>query len=85
MNIKTHTIRLFPSPSQEIELKNLNRLRNIIWNKLLTIHNDHYNSTKKSLSDFELMNFITQKQLRQSLNNLVDLLDPSSLSVRMET
>ena len=60
MNIKTHTIRLFPSPSQEIELKNLNRLRNVIWNKLLTIHNDHYNSTKKSLSDFELMNFITQ-------------------------
>ena len=60
MNIKTHTIRLFPSASQEAELRNLNRLRNIFWNTLLTIHEEHYKSTKKCLTDFELMDYITE-------------------------
>lgn len=60
MNIKTHTIRLFPSVVQEAKLINLNRLRNIIWNNLIAIREKHYKSTGKGLSDFELMNYITK-------------------------
>ena len=55
MKTKTHTIRLFPNSLQELQLKNLMRLRNIIWNNLIIIREEHYKNTKKGLSDFDLM------------------------------
>jgi putative transposase len=65
MNTKTHTIRLFPSIQQEKQLRNLMRLRNIIWNSLLSIREAVYKDTKKSMSDFDLMNLLPKLKEQQ--------------------
>ena len=46
MNIKTHTIRLFPNALQNKQLFNLIRLRNIIWNKLVQAREKTFQETK---------------------------------------
>jgi putative transposase len=58
MNNKTHTIRLFPDASQEKQLYNFMCLRNIIWNKLVSIREQTYQSTKKGMSDFDLIKLL---------------------------
>ena len=65
MNTKTHTIRLFPDASQEKQLRNLMRLRNIIWNKLISIREKTYQDTKKGMSDFDLMNLLPNLKIEQ--------------------
>ena len=70
MNTKTHTIRLFPNVSQEAQLKHLMRLRNIIWNNLITIRETTYKNTKKNLSDFDLINYLPK--LKQDIPELKD-------------
>ena len=65
MNTKTHTIRLFPDASQEKQLRNLMRLRNLIWNKLVNIREKTYQETKKGMSDFDLMNLLPKLKEEQ--------------------
>lgn len=55
MSLETHTVRLLPSTSQEQELFNLMRLRNIIWNSLISLRETVFTETGKGLSDFDLM------------------------------
>ena len=70
MNTKTHTIRLFPDVSQETQLRSLMRIRNIIWNKLISIREKTYQETKKGMSDFDLMNLLPNiKQEQPELAN----------------
>jgi putative transposase len=69
MHTKTHTIRLFPSVAQEQQLRNLMRIRNIIWNKLVYIRDKTFQETKKGMSDFDLMNLLpTLKQEQPELS-----------------
>ena len=65
MNTKTHTIRLFPDTSQEKQLRNLMRIRNLIWNKLISIREKTYQDTKKGMSDFDLMNLLPKLKEEQ--------------------
>jgi len=65
MNTKTHTARLFPTFSQETQLRNLMRLRNVIWNKLVSIREQTYQETKKGMSDFDLMNLLPKLKAEQ--------------------
>ena len=70
MNTKTHTIRLFPSFSQEKDLRNLMRLRNVIYNNLIFIREKTYQDTKKSMSDFDLINLLPNlKKEKPELSN----------------
>ncbi len=57
---KVISIRLFPTEAQEFSLIKMNSIRNIIWNELLHIRNDHYEKTKKSLSSYDLNNYIPE-------------------------
>ena len=65
MNTRTHTIRLFPDASQEQDLRNLMRLRNIIWNKFIVAREKEYTDNKKNMSDFELMNLLPKFKKEQ--------------------
>src|SRR5260221_10308350 len=57
-NNKVISIRLFPTEAQEFSLIKMNSVRNVIWNELLKIRNDHYDKTKKGLSKRDLEKFI---------------------------
>lgn len=70
MNCETHTIRLFPFSEQEKELFNLMRLRNVIWNSLISLRETAYKETGKGLSDFDLMSALPKlKQENEELKN----------------
>jgi putative transposase len=58
MNVKTHTGRLFPTASQKEQLLKMMRLRNIIWNKLLSIKKKTYEDTKSGMTDFDMMKLL---------------------------
>jgi putative transposase len=58
MNVKTHTGRLFPTVSQKEQLLKMMRLRNIIWNKLLSIREKTYQDTKSGMTDFDMINLL---------------------------
>jgi putative transposase len=65
VNTKTHTIRLFPNTIQVNQFYELIRLRNIIWNKLISIREIVFQNTNKGLSDFDLINLLPKLKIDQ--------------------
>ena len=56
--MKTYQIRLFPSKEQILELQELSDIRKDIWNKLLDIQQDKYETDKIILDKFKLNNLL---------------------------
>jgi len=56
---RTYTLRLFPNGQQEQELKNLSLARNLLYNLLIDIENQTYETTGKIKTEFDLDRDIT--------------------------
>ena len=56
--MKTYQIRLFPSKDQILELQELSGIRKDIWNKLIDIQTEKYNTTKTIFNNFDLNNLL---------------------------
>jgi len=56
--MKTYQIRLFPSKEQILELQELSDIRKDIWNKLIDIQTEKYNTTKTIFNNFDLNNLL---------------------------
>ena len=55
---KCYSIRLFPSNDQITQLKELSDIRKDIWNKLLDIEQNEYQTNKSILNKFDLNNLL---------------------------
>jgi IS605 OrfB family transposase len=58
--MKTYTIRLFPSNEQIQQLNQLSNVRMDIWNSLISIEQNNYETTGKILSKFDLINILPE-------------------------
>jgi putative transposase len=58
--MKTYQIRLFPEKDQIFELQKLSDIRKDIWNKLIDIQTEKYNTTKTIFNNFDLHNLLPQ-------------------------
>ena len=56
---RTYTLRLFPNGQQEQEMKNLSLARNLLYNLLIDIENQTYETTGKIKTEFDLDRDIT--------------------------
>ena len=56
--MKTYQIRLFPTKEQIIQLKELSDIRNDIWNKLIDIQQNNYDTNKTIFNKFDLNNML---------------------------
>ena len=56
--MKTYQIRLFPSKDQINQLKELSDIRKDIWNKLLDIEQNEYQTNKSIFNKFDLNNLL---------------------------
>jgi len=56
--MKTYQIRLFPSKDQINQLQELSDIRKDIWNKLIDIQTEKYNTTKTIFNNFDLNNLL---------------------------
>ena len=56
--MKTYQIRLFPSKDQINLLQELSNIRKDIWNKLIDIQTEKYNTTKTIFNNFDLNNLL---------------------------
>lgn len=58
--MKTYKIRLFPTKSQILELQELSDIRKEIWNTLVDIQNNSYQSNKSIFNKFDLNNMLPE-------------------------
>jgi len=56
--MKSYQIRLFPTPEQTIQLKELSGIRKDIWNTLCDMQQQTYNDSKTILGKFDLNNLL---------------------------
>jgi putative transposase len=68
--MKTYTIRLFPNKTQIDSLNELSLLRNQLWNDLIDIQNNEYESNGKILHNYGLDKLITQMRKNSNLTKL---------------
>lgn len=68
--MKTHSIRLFPSSEQVLELNKLSNIRNLLWNTLIKIEQSEYDTNKKIIHNYELDKRITELRKTTNLNIL---------------
>lgn len=58
--MKTYSIRLFPTNEQISQLNKLSDIRMDIWNTLINIQQDNYETNGKILSKFDLINLLPE-------------------------
>lgn len=57
---KCYSIRLFPTKEQTNQLKELSGIRKDIWNKLIDIQQNEYETKKTILNKFDLNNLLPE-------------------------
>jgi putative transposase len=64
--LKTYQIRIFPTIEQVNQLQELSEIRKDIWNKLIDIEHNEYQTNKKLLNNFDLNNMLPELKEKNS-------------------
>jgi putative transposase len=68
--MKTYTIRIFPNEEQVKELFELSKVRNTLWNILIDMEQNEYETNKKIVHNYELDKRITELRKNTEISKL---------------